>query len=149
MIRGITMRERPRTRSWDEGATAVEAALSLSLLVLLIIGIIEFAQVLWTWNTMALAVQQAARYAMVHNNTQNPDGTFPSCPSTGAQAAASDVLSSYPASNSVNIPTPTCDTTTNPPTMTIQGNFSFDFIPSGLLPFGPITVASQTTIPLQ
>ena len=56
--------------SWhraEAGAAAVEAALIMGVLLLMIAGSIEFAQALWTNNTMLLAVEQAGRYAMVHN----------------------------------------------------------------------------------
>src|SRR5260370_42459304 len=51
----------------DEGATAVEAALVISLLMSLTFGIVEFGMALWNWNTMGLAVQDAGRYVMINN----------------------------------------------------------------------------------
>src|SRR5438309_184268 len=69
MIAAITMRRKERRRGWDEGAVAVEAAVTLSALLLLIFGIIEFGTAFWQWNTMLLAVEQAGRYAMVHRAT--------------------------------------------------------------------------------
>src|SRR5215472_2411640 len=65
----FTIYRRGPNRDWDEGATAVEAALVLSALMLLLFGIIEFGYALWQWNTMTLAVQDAGRYAMVNNQT--------------------------------------------------------------------------------
>jgi Flp pilus assembly protein TadG len=166
MTKAIRVRQKRRSRGWDEGATAVEAAFGLSLLLLLIFGIIEFAQIIWTWNTMVLAIQQAARYAMVHNPTQNPDFTAPTCVSATAPQScpsmancavdqANQALSSYPASNSISVSVTGCTAAasppdpTNPATMTIQGSFTFDFILSTLFPYGPITLTSQATVPLE
>jgi Flp pilus assembly protein TadG len=41
----------------DQGSAAVEASIILSALLLLIVGSIEFGRVLWTGNTMLLAIQ--------------------------------------------------------------------------------------------
>ena len=51
----------------EDGAAAAEAALIITVLLLLVAGSIEFAQALWTNNTMLLAVEEAGRYAMVHS----------------------------------------------------------------------------------
>jgi TadE-like protein len=54
-------------RGWDDGSTAVEAAVVFPLLFALIFGIVEFGMALWQWNTMELAVLEAGRYAMINN----------------------------------------------------------------------------------
>jgi len=56
---------------WNEGATAVETAITISLSLALVFGIIEFGMALWQANTMALAVEEAGRYVMVNNNACN------------------------------------------------------------------------------
>src|SRR5205809_4996154 len=61
------MREKNSLLSSEEGATAVEAAVVISVLMFLIFGIVEFGMALWAWNTMGLAVQDAGRYAMINN----------------------------------------------------------------------------------
>jgi Flp pilus assembly protein TadG len=66
-----TMVREKRRHGWDEGATAVETALIFSVLMLLLFGIVEFGFALWQWNTMTLAVQQAGRWAMIHNTDTN------------------------------------------------------------------------------
>src|SRR5438445_6341480 len=63
------MARKPKQRGWEEGATAVEAALVSSVLIFLTFGIIEFGMALWAWNTMGLAVQDAGRYVMINNAT--------------------------------------------------------------------------------
>jgi len=48
-------------RQRTEGAVAVETGLLISVLVLLIMGALRIAEVWWTYNTMLLAVGDAAR----------------------------------------------------------------------------------------
>ena len=143
-------RHRPR-RCWDEGAVAVEAAFTLSWLLLLIFGIIEFGNAFWQFQTMVLALEEAGRYAMVHNPTANPSGPpAASCPGAPTVtlancvvARADNILADYAVSGvgfSVGFPSAV--------TMSIQGTYSFDFIPSNLLPYGPITVTRHITVPL-
>jgi hypothetical protein len=90
--------------------------LIMAVLLLMIAGSIEFAQALWTNNTMLLAVEQAGRYAMVHSQTPPPTWTaqeqashcpvlsatpLPNCAASWAQ----QVLSSYQAPNiGVSVP---------------------------------------------
>jgi Flp pilus assembly protein TadG len=48
-----------------EGAAAVETALLLPVLLLLLLGVIEFGRLAWTQTTLNFAVQEAARCAAV------------------------------------------------------------------------------------
>ena len=136
----------------EDGAVAVEAAIVMSAFLVLILGLIEFAQVFWIWNTMMLALEEGGRYAMVYN--QGPPAW--SCNITGlplancAVARANAVSAAYLAPSVVVTCTAgpsNCTTVTNT-TMTLQGQFTFNFIPSGLLPYGPITLTSTVTVPL-
>jgi hypothetical protein len=40
----------------------------MSVLLLLIVGSVEFGRAFWTYNTMLLAVEEAGRYAMTYNH---------------------------------------------------------------------------------
>src|SRR5437868_14748052 len=66
---GIIMHQKTPRPGWDEGSTAVEAAVVFSLLFTLVFGIVEFGMALWQLNTMQLVVLQEGRYAMVNNGT--------------------------------------------------------------------------------
>lgn len=50
------------------GSAAVEASLIMSALLLSVVGAVETARALWTYNTMLIAVEQAGRYAMMYNH---------------------------------------------------------------------------------
>src|SRR5260370_33500956 len=65
------MRCERQIRGWDEGAVAVEAAITFSLMLTLIFGVVGFGFALWQSNTMMLAVEQAGRYVMVNNASCN------------------------------------------------------------------------------
>jgi Flp pilus assembly protein TadG len=73
------MTGRPSTQSCrDEGSVAVEAAITLSALLFLIIGAIQFGLAYFVWNTMLLAAEEAGRYAMLYNPVNYPNGP-PGC----------------------------------------------------------------------
>ena len=151
----------------------MEAAIIFTALMLLIFGILQFAQIFWTWNTIMLAIEEGGRYAMVYNSTQNPNAAClaanpppqdgGSCsaypvPANCAQGQINNILNSYPSpvftdpafkvSLSCTVGSCGAPPPSNPPTLTIQGTFSFNFIMSTLFPYGPITITPQYTVPL-
>jgi len=139
----------------EEGAVAVEAAIAISGFLILIFGMIEFAQVFWTWNTMMLAIEEGGRYAMVYNAATYPNGppaascsASPATLANCAVAKANAVLAAYPSPSVTVSCTVGCGTSPPPTTMTLQGTFTFNLIPSGLLAYGPITLTRTATVPL-
>jgi len=146
-----------RSRDCVEGSVAVEAGITISVLLLLIVGSVEFARGVWTYNTMLLAVEEAGRYAMVYYRgsvaTCTRQSQASQCPSFSntplANCAAQrlqQLLSDYQAPSmdvSVNE-----DTTSSPATMTVCASYSFDFWAPQLLPFGPLSLTRQVTVPL-
>jgi hypothetical protein len=122
--------------------------------VLLMVGSMEFGRAFWTWNTMVLAIQEGGRYAMVYNQATFPSGPpAASCPSAAtvtlsncAVARANEYLSAY-GTPSVTV---SCASgcTGSPTSMTISATYAFNFILPALLPYGPITLTSQVTVPL-
>ena len=140
------MRRIHRLRGSDEGATAVESALTISVLVFLIFGIIEFGMALWNWNTMVLAVEDAGRYVMVNNAT--PSATL----EANAVSQMQTTLATAPGTVSTTCTTPTADqiclsastTAGTPSTMTLTAAYGFKVI--GLSP--TYTLTSQATFPL-
>jgi Flp pilus assembly protein TadG len=141
-----------RATSAEAGTTTVEAGVTISVLLLVILGIAEFGQTFWTYNTVLLAVEEAGRYAMVHN--QSPSDTCaaqsqaPQCPTlSNTQLAncsaqrAQHVLSGYgPSSIDVSVSE---NTTSSPATITICASFWLHFVV-----YGPINLTRQVTVPL-
>jgi Flp pilus assembly protein TadG len=141
----------------EAGTAAVEAALIMSVVLLAIVGGIETARALWTYNTMLMAVEQAGRYAMMYNHRA------PAICMTQTQASQCPALSNTPLANcsawyarqmlaayrapavAVSV---AIDTATSPPTITICASHSFSFIAPQLLPYGPIDLTSSVTVPM-
>ena len=150
MTPALPRRDGRRRRGSEEGAAAAETAIILSAFTLVIFGIVQFALVFWTWNTMMLALEEAGRYAMVYN--QGPPSSCSATPKTLANCAvaqANAVLSTYP-SLSVTVSCtagPANCTSVSTTTIRLQGTFTYSFLGSGSLP-GALTVTKQVTVPL-
>lgn len=149
--------KKPYRGSAEAGTTTVEAGVTISFLLLLILGTVEFGQTFCTYDTMLLAVEQAGRYAMV-NHQGLPDACgaqsqAPRCPTLSntplancSAARAQQVLSAYQAPNiGVSV---TEDITASPATITICASYSVYFVAPQLLPYGPLSLTRQVTVPL-
>jgi Flp pilus assembly protein TadG len=149
-----------RKRSGDAaeaGSAAVEAALIMSALLLAVVGAVETARAMWTYNTMLIAVEQAGRYAMMYNHRP------PAICQTQTQALQCPALSDTPLANcsawyaqqvltayrtpSIGVSV-AVDTTTSPPTVTVCASHSFNFIAPHLLRYGPLDLTSSVTVPM-
>ena len=138
---------RPLRRGKEEGSAAIEAAVVLLVLPMFLIGSVEFGRALWMGHTMLLAVEEAGRYAMVYGASPSLL-TSASCPNVAtvslancAVAKANAYLADY-GGTGVNV---TSSAATS--TLTIQATYTFNFIDPILLPFGPITLSNQITVP--
>jgi len=142
----------------EDGAAAVEAGISMSVLLLLIVGSIEFGQALWTYNTMLLAVEEAGRYAMVYNQgppvTCGAQSQAPRCPTLSntplancSAGLAQQILSSYQAPR-IGVSVTEDTASSSPATMTICTSYSFNFLVPELLPYGPLNLTHRVTVPL-
>jgi Flp pilus assembly protein TadG len=148
---------RPLRHGWDDGTAAVEFGVTMSVLLLLIVGSVEFGRAFWTYNTMLLAVEEAGRYAMVYNQgtpvTCGAQSQALRCPTLSntplancSAARAQQVLSAYQAPIiDVSVKE---DTTSSPATITICASYSLDFVAPQLLPYGPLNLTRQVTVPL-
>lgn len=134
-------RKSPR-RGWNEGAAAVEAAITFSVLFSLVFGIIEFGMALWQWNTTELAVLHVGRYAMINNATITPAIAEAQMQAILSSATISCPLPSSPAAGSWYV----CATQSAgpPPTMSLSASYGYKII--GLA--GPFKVTSQAIVPL-
>jgi hypothetical protein len=139
--------------SSEDGATAVEAALVLSIFVGVVLTIIDFAQAFFIWNTLQLVVGQASRYVIVQNGIPGSscDAT---CAKTALQATEKVWLPGISTASICTAPTAgqycvnaTCNPiscsspTSTPATMTLSASYGFDF-------FGLYTLAGQITVPI-
>jgi Flp pilus assembly protein TadG len=141
----------------EAGSAAVEAALIMSALLLGVVGAVETARALSTYNTMLIAVEQAGRYAMTYNHRP------PAICVAQTQASQCPALSNTPLANcsawyaqqvlaayrtpSVGVSV-AVDMTTSPATVTICASHSFEFIAPHLLLHGPLDLMSSVTVPM-
>jgi hypothetical protein len=58
-------------KTYQKGATIVEFALSLIVFLTFLLGITDFARMLFTWNAASEAARMGARYAVVCDDTFN------------------------------------------------------------------------------
>jgi Flp pilus assembly protein TadG len=144
-------------RGAEEGSAAVEAGVVMPVLLLLVVGSFELGHVFWTHNTMLLAVEEAGRYAMTYRHgsaaTCAAQSQAVNCPAPSDTALANcsasraeQIMSAYQAPN-INV-SASEDTTTSPSTITVCASYSFEFIASRLLPYGPLNLTSRVTVPL-
>jgi Flp pilus assembly protein TadG len=154
-------RGRPPRYGWDEGATAVELALILSLLMMLMVGIMEFAVGFWRWNTMLIVVQDVGRYVMIKSgdgisgNTCDADCAKqqladrlteasstcgdPANPSAGQMCVDAIVTAGTPGD-----PTATPPVLSTPATMVLSATYGFNFLTSS-----PFRLTASTTVPME
>ena len=136
-------------RGSEDGATAVEAALVLSLVVGVVLIIIDFAQAFFVWNTLQLVVGQASRYVVVQTSIPNPPGSASEeCPPAGSatSCAISALTTLLPnaSSSCTGAPTPgqTCVSASCTNTSCILSAFyGFKFV-------GTYILTGQITVPI-
>ena len=147
MTTTATRRRKRGFRGSEDGATAVEAALVLSLVVGVVLIIIDFAQAFFVWNTLQLVVGQASRYVMVQTSIP-PGSASEECPPAGSatSCAISALTTLLPnaSSSCTGAPTPgqTCVSASCTNTSCILSAFyGFKFV-------GTYILTGQITVPI-
>jgi Flp pilus assembly protein TadG len=158
MTMAIAMQPPRPMRGGEEGSTAIETALILSILLAMIFGVIEFGTTLFQWNTMLLAVEQAGRYVMINNTTAQPSDAKTQMKAVLTNATDCVVTNGVviaPSAGNVCVYAKTTAGTppSTPNTMTLEAIYAYDVIGLtgslvGLAQSGPFTVMSQATFPL-
>jgi len=147
MTTTAAMRRKRGLRGSEDGATAVEAALVLSLVVGMVLVIVDFAQAFFIWNTLQLVVGQASRYVMVQTRIP-PGSASEDCPPAGSPSScaisalttllpgASSGCTGAPASGQYCI-----DASCTTGSCTLAAFYGFKFI-------GAYTLMGQITVPI-
>ena len=133
----------------EDGATAVEAAIVLSVFLGVVLTIVDFAQAFFIWNTLQLVVGQASRYVIVQTSIPNPPGSASAdCRPTGsATSCAKSALTTLLPSAS-----PSCagapaagqycvDASCTTASCSLSALYGFKFI-------GLYTLTGQITVPI-
>ena len=137
----------------EDGATAVEAALVLSIFIGVILTVIDFGQAFFIWNKLQLIVGKASRYVTVQTSIPNPPAgsASASCqpPAGSATSCAMSALTTLlPEASSSCASTPAASQycvaascTTN--SCILSALYGFDFI--GTYTY---TLGGQITVPI-
>ena len=141
----------------EGGAAGVEAALVLPIFVVLLLGIVDFAQTFFIWNTLQLVVGQASRYVMVQTSIPNPPpgSVSASCqpPAGSAASCAMSALATISAqtpglpsasSSCTGAPTPgqyCVSATCTAASCSLSALYGFKFV-------GTYTLSGQITVPI-
>jgi Flp pilus assembly protein TadG len=115
------------------GATAVEFAVLLPVLLLVLTGILEFGRALWIRQDMQFAVEEAARYALVND--------------TASASAITGVATARLGAVGPATPGVTVATTIASDSVTVAATAVFTPIFTGLLPEGMFTMTARARTP--
>ncbi|WP_341360810.1 TadE/TadG family type IV pilus assembly protein [Georgenia sp. M64] len=112
----------------ERGASAVEFALILPILLLLVVGIAEFGRAYNVQTVLADAARVGVRTMAIHSDV------------TQAKSAAVDVATSVSlTSNEVTVTPSTCEGTTDPATVTVTHDVDLIF-------FGEVEITGKATM---
>ena len=121
-------------KSADHGLSLVEAALSLSLLVSLVFGVIAAGYMLYIYHYISYAARLGTRYAIVRGSSCDNSGGMPDCPNVTSNQVSAYVLGKRflgidPSLMTVTASWPnTTDNPGDPIAVTVQYPFPF-FVP--------------------
>jgi Flp pilus assembly protein TadG len=113
------------------GAAAVEFALVLPVLLLLLGGILEFSRLMWTQANLQFAAEEGARYGIAHTE------------------AAADAISAVSRARLSGVETAKVQimVEVNAAQVTVTANHNFQFVMDGILPFGPLPLTATSRFP--
>jgi len=122
-------------RPGDSGSTVVEAALTLTITLMLLFGVMQFGQAVWAYNLLAHASRSATRYAITHGTKST-------------STATTDKISSIVTDQTVGLSGVTTATTWTPDkspgsTVKVKVSYTYDFI-GPYMPTTSITMASTS-----
>ena len=121
---------------------AVEAAITLSALLFLLLGAIQFGLAYFAWNTMLLAAEEAGRYAMLYSAcVASAQPCPPGC--SGSTTALANCAVAWANQNFGNIFPVTAGTnaTNCPSGMTFTATYTFNIVT-------PISLTRYVCVPL-
>jgi Flp pilus assembly protein TadG len=116
------------------GASAVEFAFAMPILIMLLIGVFEFGRLFWTWTTIQYAAEQTGRYAMSKPTATPADLTaYLRNRLPGVSSAAVDIDVSPETVDGVNY-------------MVIVTRFNFSFL--NLFPVSSVDLEGRSRVPM-
>jgi Flp pilus assembly protein TadG len=116
------------------GASAVEFAFAMPVLIMLLVGVFEFGRLFWTWTTIQYAAEQTGRFAM-SKPTATPAELIAYLRNKlpGVSSGAVDISVSPETVDGVNY-------------MLIITRFNFSFL--SLFPIDPVDLEGRSRVPM-
>jgi len=111
----------------DSGSESVEIAVALPMFLMVMIGIFQFAIVMFNYESASFAIRQAARYGSTHSSTSlNP------CTSAQISSMAQSYLWSPTGSATVTVNWPNGNTVGNTIQVSVSENYSIGLFNSSV-----------------
>lgn len=140
-----------KLRHGERGTSIVETAITMSVALLIVFGIMEFGRMLYTYHAVANGARLGTRYAMVRGS----DCVVAGCPVTGTDVQTY-VRSVTPLTDATSLAVTTgwtgtayngtaCDSTTHHAgcVVSVQASYAFAFM-EGLVPQATLTLQSTS-----
>jgi len=129
-----------RSAQDTSGSAMIEAAFVLPVVLLMVLGAIEFGRYYWIRNTFELAVEEAARYATLNKNATDVDIQ------TKVRSVVGNIVKSFDATTiSVSVvPTPGGNVTYKTIRATLSTNDGKLRFMTGILPIPMLRLEAQT-----
>lgn len=132
---------RPGTFILDRrGAGAIEFGLTAPIVILVLLGTVDFGRAMWTATTLARAASDTTRYAAVRGAEKSAPAT-----STEIQAYARDQAIGLDP-NTMNVQVTWSPNNSAGSAVTVRVSYPFEFMLVGFLPIAPITFERQSTL---
>jgi len=141
---------RRRMATAQDGAAAAEFALVFPVFFVLLFGAFEFARACFAWNTLQYVVSQGARYVMTSPAGKPNAGncaTSLTTYQTSVKTYVTTLLATYlPSAPAPTVTASNCTASPSTVTVTVNATYTFNFILSGLMPWGPITIHQKAIV---
>ena len=139
-----------RLAAAEDGAAAAEFALIFPVFFVLLFATFEFARACFAFNTLQYVVSQGARYVMTSpagKPTPSTCATSLTTYQTSVKTYVTTLLTTYlPSAPAPTVTASNCTASPYTVTVTVKATYSFNFILSGLMPWGPITIHQQAIV---
>lgn len=117
----------------SSGATAVEFALILPLILVLLGGMLEFGRAMWVRQDLQFAVEEAVRYGLAHDTIS----------ADTISARVTDAMQAVgPSSSAVTV-----TTTLAADSITVTASVNFVPVFSGIIPDNALTLSARARMP--
>ncbi len=137
-------KQRPRILRDELGSVAIETALGFMLIMVMVLGIIEFSMMAYTFGVLEESAREGVRYATIHGtDSTNCSGPSSGCADSSAANVSSDVTTyakAYAGNVSGMSVTVTYPDAASTPNSRVQVAISYQYQPLFAFPGTPPTL---------